>query len=384
MTDAERLRIIHVVPSLSRGGAERVCVDIVTGLDRCRFDPTVVSLSSICATPLESEVSANCIPLYHLQKPRGYNARAYWQLTCLLRAIAPDLIHTHLHVLPYVAPIALALGVRVIHTVHNVAEKESTGAVRLFNRVAFAGGVVPVAISSAVSSSVSRVYGIAKVRLIPNGVQLAPYRCNQGIRSAWRSRNGYREDEILVVAVGRLAPQKNHLLLISAFADLAASQYAVRLLIAGDGDRRSALQGEINALGLNCKITLLGDRNDIPSLLLSADVFVLTSDWEGHPLSVIEAMAAGLPVLATGVGGVTDLVRSDVHGILVRPGDKNALTASLRELIDSRLLRARLVSAGRSLALSSLSSERMVQGYEQLYAEMAHSSSPAPAVGSRL
>jgi glycosyltransferase involved in cell wall biosynthesis len=154
-------------------------------------------------------------------------------------------------------------------------------------------------------------------------------------------------------------------MLVQAFA--ALDNPAAHLLLVGDGLLRTQLTTYIQEHGLQHRVHLLGRRDDVRECLAASDVFVLSSSWEGSPLSVMEAMAASLPVVATAVGGVPELVESGRHGILVPPVECAALTGAMRTLLDNPGLRADMGKAGRSRANAEFSVERMVQGYANLY-----------------
>jgi glycosyltransferase involved in cell wall biosynthesis len=154
-------------------------------------------------------------------------------------------------------------------------------------------------------------------------------------------------------------------MLIEAFAALGDAR--AHLIIAGEGSLKQEVAGWVERRGLQTRIHLLGRRHDIPSILAGSDAFVLASDWEGNPLAVMEAMAAGLPVISTAVGGVPELVQSGVNGILVPRGDRLSLTLALRTLLDDPAKRHAQAAAAREHALRAFTVERMVQGYSTLY-----------------
>jgi glycosyltransferase involved in cell wall biosynthesis len=143
-----------------------------------------------------------------------------------------------------------------------------------------------------------------------------------------------------------------------------------------------AIRAEVQANGLEGRVHVLGRRDNVRECLAASDVFVLSSNWEGNPLAVMEAMAAGLPVISTAVGGVPELVRSGEHGILVPPGDQRAFTEAMQLLCDDSEKRAAMGSAARSFALDAFRVERMVEGYITVYrAALKAGSAPPPRSG---
>jgi glycosyltransferase involved in cell wall biosynthesis len=174
--------------------------------------------------------------------------------------------------------------------------------------------------------------------------------------------------------VARLNRLKDHATAIRAFAAVAAEHPAARLLIAGDGEERDAIEQLIDSLGLRSRITLLGTRRDVPRLLAAGDLFLLSSISEGIPLTLIEAMAAGLPCVSTDVGGVSEVVVHGQTGLLARAGDSADLAAKLHLLLGDRSLRASLGAAGRVRSRKHFSDAVMHAAYQSIYHDLAGSS----------
>lgn len=174
-----------------------------------------------------------------------------------------------------------------------------------------------------------------------------------------------------IVVVTRFAPPKRNDLLVDAVALIRRTRPQAELHVVGDGPDRETLERQIGELGLDGAVRLLGLRDDVPELLSRAACFVLASDYEGCPLAVIEAMAAGVPVVATGVGGVPELVADRESGLLVGPGDAPALAAAIEALLSDPARARQMGEAGRAIARSRLSHERMISDVLRLYEEVA-------------
>jgi glycosyltransferase involved in cell wall biosynthesis len=168
-----------------------------------------------------------------------------------------------------------------------------------------------------------------------------------------------------LIAVGRLKAPKDFLTLLRAFAALPSGSFEA--LLVGDGPDRPAVEAEIQRLGLQTCVELAGERGDVPALLADSDLFVLSSRSEGLPVSVLEAMAAELPVVASGVGGLAELVVDGETGILVPPGDFSALAAALGGLVEDRELRRSLGAAGRARAETSFDLGSFRRAHVELY-----------------
>jgi glycosyltransferase involved in cell wall biosynthesis len=376
----KRLKVLHIVPMLSPGGAERVMVHIARELDRQRYEPAVISLTGRLECDLDRMLDEGGVESRYLGKHPGFDFRMYARLHRALKDCQPDIVHTHLHVLRYALPSLLVSNrVRVVHTVHNLAKREIEPRLRWLQRYALHHRVVPVAVADEVAVSLQRVYGIPACRVIPNGIPTRSYASPKTPRREWRAKEGLSETDLLFVCVARFAPQKNHLLLLKAFAQGPASEPNAHLILVGDGVLREQLKREAENLRITRQVHFLGLRADIPDVLGAMDVFVLSSDWEGNPLSVMEAMAAGLPVVSTDAGGVPDLVENGKHGVVVRVGDLHGFAESLILLSRDKELRESLGKAAGQRARERFDVSAMVRSYEQVYEALIAQSHGASA-----
>ena len=367
-----KIKVVHIVPMLSPGGAERVAVHIVRGLNRQRYEPFVISYTGRLACDLDRLLDEAGVEVRYLGKRPGFDYRMYSRVHCALKDFRPDIVHTHLHVLRYALPSMLLLKQdSLLHTVHNLAEREIEPGLRWFQRYALHRGVVPVAVAEEVALSVERLYGIQRCRVISNGIPTDRYAQPQTPRKEWRAKEGFEDDDVLFVCVARFAPQKNHALLVKAFAQGPASNPNAHLVLVGEGALQDRLEEQAKDLGLARQVHFLGLRTDIPDVLGATDVFVLSSDYEGNPLSVMEAMAAGLPIVSTAAGGVPDLIESGKEGYLVQPADFQGLSDSMAALSRNREARHSLGLAAARRARKNYDVSMMVQAYEEVYESLA-------------
>jgi len=339
-----KIKVLHIVPMLSPGGAERVAVHIVRGLNPQRYEAVVVSFSGRLGCDLDRLLEEAGVEVRYLGKRPGFDYRMYHRLHHALRNYRPHIVHTHLQVLRYALPSILLLkDTSPVHTVHNLAEREVEPRGRLVQRFAFKHGVVPIAVAAEVARSVERLYGVQLCRVISNCIPTDCYAYPRTPRGVWRAKEGFGSEDILFVCVARFVPQKNHTLLLKAFAEGPASNPYAHLVLVGEGALREQLEQLAKHLGLAGQVHFLGLRSDIPEVLGAMDVFVLSSDYEGSPLSVIEAMASGLPIVSTAAGGVPDLFRIGREGFMVPPGDVQALSEAMAFLIGNREARESFV-----------------------------------------
>jgi glycosyltransferase involved in cell wall biosynthesis len=360
------IRVLQVLATLRRAGAERVAMELARGLDRTRFETAVASLYDPFPGGMELLLQEAGVPIWHLHKRQGFDPRMWPRLARVCREFRPDIVHTHSYVLRYAAPVARPAA--IVHTVHNLAEKEVDRFGRWLHRRAFRRGVAPVAVGKRIAVSFRRVYGFEVAATIPNGVGLNLGR-KPGACEAWRSAHGFREDDVLIVSVARLEPQKDPLGLIQAYAFGLGRDSRCHLLLAGSGDLENAARACADRCGVSDRVHLLGTCSDVPDLLAAADLFALASRWEGSPLAVMEAMAARLPVVATAVGEVPELVDTGATGILVPPGSIEKMGEALASLAhDGERRRAMGEAAGARAA--GFGVEAMVQAYEDLFERM--------------
>ncbi|HEX4169653.1 MAG TPA: glycosyltransferase [Bryobacteraceae bacterium] len=365
------MRVVHIFPHLKPGGAERVLVHIMTHLDRSRFEVSAICLAKRSGSDLEQLLDLAGIPVQYLGKGLGFNPRLFARVHCALHRAAPDILHSHVHVLRYLLPYIgyshfLRQRPRMLHTVHSLAEFEVEPRARWIQRLAFRDGVLPIAVAGEVSRSVARLYGIAEPAVVPNCLPVQRYRSPETPRDQWREREGFAPESLLLTCVAGLRPEKNHSLLLKAFAQTSARRSGGHLLLAGGGDQ-TALRKLAGDLGIGSSVHFLGVRTDIPDLLAASDFFVLASHYEGNPLCIMEAMAAGLPVVAPRVGGIPELVTHGLEGFLVDTSEPGDLSHAMDTLLADEPRRIRMGAASAERAIKNFDITHMIAGYESLY-----------------
>jgi glycosyltransferase involved in cell wall biosynthesis len=365
------MRILQVIPTIDAAGAERMVANLARYLRRAGHDVCVVSLMNPGSVSVEPDLKSNGVQVYLLGKRMGVDVRMVPRLARVLAHYEPEVAHTHLHVLKYLlAAMAYSRRCPIVHTVHNLADREVTRGDVLVHQVAFRAGVAAVAIGDAVAQSMRQLYRKPPRRIIPNGIPVDDYASPPGIREEMRASLRIPPDAPTFVNVGLFREQKNHAALLAAFASERLSSLSAHLLLAGDGVLRDEVERQARQLGVAERVRFLGSRKDIPRVLAAADVFVLSSRWEGHPLSVMEAMAAGKPVVATAVGCVPENV-SRSTGRLVAEGDVAALGSAMFELANDMPLTRTLGSAAARTARERFDASVMGRAYEELYSELS-------------
>lgn len=355
-------RVMIVSHSLGTGGAEMMVCNLASSLYKSGRRVHVVSLCG-ADTDIGHILRGRGVPVSAMHKRKGLDPKVVLSLAKEIRHFKPTVIHTHLPVLEYVMPAVLLSGqrVRVVHTFHSTAQNETRRpSMRLFNRMAFKAGVVPVALSEEVRDSICVQYRLRaeKVPIVANGVDLDSFRAESSVSRPHAA--------IRLLCVARLADVKNHALLIEVVRELKERmRIPVSLTVVGDGYLRESLVEYALKLGVQDQVVFTGQAIDVARYYREADLFVLLSRYEGLPMSIIEAMAAGLPVVASEVGGIPSIVRTDFNGVLV--GFDAFQTASvIRDLIREPERYKRLSRNASQTALR-YSAERMMEGYVALY-----------------
>lgn len=361
-------RVMHILPRLGNGGAEWMATNLMRTLDGAEFEAAAISLYDPLGTKLDGILDQAAIPVWYLGKRRGFDPRMFVRVGRAMRDFRPEVVHTHSYVLRYALPhLSRWRYLAMVHTVHTLAEKEVGRSGRLVHRVAFRRGVVPVVIAHEAAESFQRVYGRRGSPLIPNGIPVDEFRQPLVNRERWREVEGFSTADVIFVCVAQLRPEKNPALLLEAFARGPAYDPRARLLFVGVGSLSEDLKRRIKALGMEEKVRLLGRRSDVADILNAADAFVLASAYEGNPLSVMEAMATGKPVVCTAVGGVPELVEDGECGLLVPPGEAEALAGAMNRLLKSPALRASLGASAAARAVERFDVRAMTTAYEDLY-----------------
>ena len=355
-------KIIQVIPNLGLGGAEIMVEHLTMSLIEDGFDVSIISLYDY-RSPITTRLEDKNVPIYYLGKKKGIDIRVILKLLILFLQKKPDVVHTHLYSIPYVIPAAIIARIPIkLHTIHNIAEKEARQSLRKINNVFYKlCKVIPVAISPTVKKSIIREYKLLnnQVPMIYNGIDLT--KCI--VKKEYKNESGI----ITILHIGRFAKQKNHICLIESFKLVHDKVPNTVLKLIGGGDLEEEIRYKVKELGLEDSVQFLGLQANVYPYLNEADIFVLPSLWEGMPITLIEAMATGLPVVATGVGGVPDIIHNNVTGLVVDV-DREQIAETLLKLIDDQNLREKLGKAARFSA-NQFSAKIMAKKYAELYNE---------------
>jgi glycosyltransferase involved in cell wall biosynthesis len=357
------IKVLFLINELDVGGAEVVLTQIATRLDPSRFRPSVACLWGRGA--LAEKLAAHGIPGHFLDFRRKWDLGVLFRLRRLLNTGKFDVLHTFLFQANIVGrlaarfaserPITLA-GVHVTdpRRYHFWIEGWTSELVDKF-----------LAVSEGVRARLIQTARIPpdKIVTIPNGVEPAAPAESRGLRAELKLPPEAR----IVATVGRLTEQKGLCYLIEAAAQVLKHRPDAHFLIVGQGPLEGALRRQAEQLGVAGNVHFLGWRKDAALIAAAADLFVLPSLWEGMPIALLEAMAAGVPVVATQVAGSSEIVESEKYGILVPPADAGALGREILGLLSNPERARQLGAAGRQRVLEAFSVEKMVRAHEELY-----------------
>lgn len=363
------VRIAFVITELDVGGAERALVQLVTGLPREEWESRVISIGPwgpLVATLQDADVPVHCLDAVYLWD----TPRVLWQLRRELRDFQPQILQTflfHANILGRMA--GRWAGVPHIVAGLRVAERRSRfyGWIdRWTNRWVDRN----VCVSRAVADFCERESGLdpRKTVVIPNGVDLTTFQLAEPIHS---SEWGIPESAPVVLTVARLEYQKGIDLLLDAAPQILESGPETHLVIIGDGVDRESLEARAKTSPVASRIHFLGRRSDVPRWMKRAQVMVLPSRWEGMPNVVLEAMAAGLVVVATDVEGVREILADNVNGRIVPPGSSQGLAEVTIELLRQSEISRKLGVVAQETVKKDFTIESMVRQYAQLYRELS-------------
>lgn len=362
------LRVMHLLYSLGTGGMELGVLKLMRGLDPTRVQSAVCSFMSAEHSAAEWRTQER---VFHLGHRKGNDPRLVTRLAGLFRRERPDIVHTHAWgtLCEGVLGAALARVPCVVHGEHGTMEVRPLQ--RRIQRLMWRRVNRVLAVSHELAARLSEAmrFPLDRITVIPNGVDVA--RFGRARREMTRASLGLSPDAFVVGTAGRCVAVKDQHMLLRAFAAARSRGLALHGVIAGDGPLRPELEHLAADLGLADCVRFLGARDDVPDLLAAMDVFALTSRSEGMSNTVLEAMAAGLPVLATRVGGNPELVDEGVTGELVPPQQPDALADALLVLGHDPGRRRRMGAAARARVEQKFSLSGMLRRYERLYDSVA-------------
>lgn len=365
--------VLFLFPSLGVGGAERQVEALARRLDRARFTPILACQHE--RGPVAAALETAGIAVHQLSGRRRFDPGFLWRTLALVRREKVRIVLTHGFSTGVVGRLAAVLGgapVRIVAE-HATGERDMTPAKHRLNALLVPITSAWVAVARGQLEYLTRVKRIpaARIHVIHNGIDTAAYdlgTARGAVRARVRAELRIAADAPVAGSIAVLRPEKDLATFVRAAQRVRAQLPAARFVLVGDGPERGVLQRQIAALGLDQAIVMTGWRADLAAILAALDVAVLCStDVETFPLSFLEAMAAGLPLVGTRVGGLPEMVDAEVNGLLVPPRDDAELANALLRVLGEAATAQRWGAASRQRVVRDFGIERMVALYEELF-----------------
>lgn len=370
------MRVLYIITGLATGGAETMLLKLLERLDRERYEPMVISLTTV--GDIGPRIAALGIPVRALDMAAGLpGPLGFFRLMRAIRQLEPDIVHTWLYHADLLGGVAakwagvpaICWGIRS----SNLDADKTSWTTRAVRRVcALMSHVIPqrIFLNSETARRIHASLGYAadKMSVIPNGFDLSRFRPDESARRSVRTGLDCTDDTLLVGMIGRFDPLKNHAGFISAMAVVFRQLPQIRLVLAGKGvDRENEeLLVAIEKAGLSANIHLLGPRDDMPALMAALDVLACPSHAEAFPNVVGEAMAAGVPCVATDVGDCAYIIGNT--GFVVPVGDMDGFASKVAAMLSlSRVQRMALGEQARARVQSHFEIAGVVRRYEEAY-----------------
>lgn len=360
----ERLHIAHVVLSLQPGGLENGVVNVINGLEQNRFRSSVVCLKE--AGAFADRISTAGTKVHVMGLKPGVDLRMPWRLASLFRRERIDIVHTRNAEAFFYGCVGARLGRvgRVVHSEHGRTFNDHPR--RFWAQRALSSWTDSIfTVSNRLRLDLSRYVGLAedRVDVLHNGVDLSRFKKSE--RDKARREFGLDSTTQLIGSVGRLVTVKNYPLLLRVLSDPTFAN--VHLVLIGDGPQRAELEALASSPALIGRVRMLGHRDDVAELMPAFDIFVLPSISEGMSNTLLEAMACGVPPVASRVGGNSEIIVDGESGLLFESGDESGLHAALEHLLNNAEWRARLGAAARQRVMTIFDLSSMICKYEALY-----------------
>ena len=325
------MKIIHVISNLELAGAQTMCCNLLCALKD--FEEEKITVISLFDTnnSLTDKLKANGINVICLGKKNGFDFSMIRKLKKIFKKEKPDVIHAHAAVLKYVGPASLFKKAKIVHTMHTLANKEGSKADALITKFFYkTKKAYPAALTPEVQRSISKRYHIKpnRIPVIYNGIDLSA--CM--IKETYSQRDTFK-----ILHIGRFSEEKNHVGLINAFEMFHKEFPNSTLNLIGDGSLKESIQLLVKEKGLENNVMFLGLQKNVYPFLNDADLFALPSTYEGMPMTLIEAMGTGLPIVASNVGGIPDMLTNESNAILTEVNDKILADAFIKLAKDENL-----------------------------------------------
>lgn len=362
------MKILHIIPSLHGGGAEKFAIDLCNELS-IENEVIVCSLYNITDDMFMAKKLDNNVKLITLNKKLGIDISIFFKILRLLKNEKVDIVNTHLNALFYSILPIIFTRTKFFHTVHNLAQNETRKTYRLVYKIFFKFfNVTPIAISKKVLKSIQEEYGNIINVLIENGVKKPKISNNFDTVKEMVNTYKVNDNTKVFLSIGRIAPQKNQKMLVDVFNRLIANGENILLLIIGDASDRSTklLKEELLSLAKD-RVHFLGLQENVADFLACSDAFCLSSLYEGLPITLLESLAMGVVPICTPAGGIVDVLSSET-GIVSEDFSEEAYLTVIQRYLDlSSLERDELSKNAKALFEHKYDISRTSRSYLMAY-----------------
>lgn len=353
----EKQKVMIIVSNLKIAGAQKMVEQLALAMDKNKYELNIICLSAPCNTSIEKKIMSNKIPIIFLNKKPGFQYKMFFEIAFYVKKIRPSIIHTHVTSWIYTFPIAWEKNICILHTIHSRPNRQESN-ILVRNLITFLYHrhiIVPVAISNEIKKEAVQLYKLSdtEVEMVVNPVDYVSF----------SKVEKKKHENTVYVNVARFDEVKNQIFLIKAFAKAYKKNPQIRLVLAGDGKLIEEAQQLSKLLRIDNAVRFLGNVDNVPELFSVCDVFVLPSLTEGLPVSMLEAEAAGLPVIASRIGGIPDIFNN--NGYLIEVNDEDALIDSILALSNFEI-RIEKGKKSREIAIK-YSADKVARKYESLY-----------------
>lgn len=371
-----KVKILFVILQMKAGGSEKLVLDIISELDRSIYSPSIAWFKGFDIIDKFKKLN---IPMYYIPKKKRVDLLAIAKLSKIIKENKIQIVNVH-HFMPLVYSYygcKIANKIKLVYTEHSIWEIEQRplkwnmiGGYFLRNADAIIG------VSKKIADHLQKVYKLPekKVYTVPNGVNFHKLFKKKDFNFFVNIPNTY----IKIVMVANFRKNKNHVFLLNSFNELCKIRNNVHLILIGQGFKEDVENSEnevktlITKLGLNKKVTLLGYCDNVQELLCYVDIACLTSEKEGLPISLIEAMAARLPVIGTNVEGIEDVIFHNYNGYLVSMGDVKGFSNALNLLVTDEKKRKIFGNRSQEIAFNLYSMDKCIQKYQDIFVSLVN------------
>jgi len=361
-----KIKILYLITGLHVGGAEVLLRDINRKINKNSFDIKILSLTPIGS--IGEEIIHEGGDVSTLSTKFKFSPLILFGLLRVLFQYKPDIVHAHLFHADFLGRIASLIyrKPRFVSTMHNI----DMGGVKreILLRLTRFIPIVQIAVAESINNKMIQYHisSAEKTITIYNSIDLEYY--SSGDKDEYRKKLGINQSALVFVSVGRLVVQKGYGYLVESLATVLKKTPHFRMYVLGEGTSRAEIQRAIDEQGLADNIKLVGNTDNVREFLRAADLFVMSSLWEGLPVSLLEAMACGVPVVSTRVGGVSEVVENGIVGFLAEPKNPQNLAKKILQIsFMSEEKRNKMGRCGRRIVEKKFSLVRMVKKHETLY-----------------